>query len=284
MPVHNADVAAVFEEMADLLEIEGSPFRIRAYRNAVRTLHDLSREVGVMLGEGEELTELPGIGEDLAAKIKEVVETGTATALEEHRKKVPKTITELLRIPGIGPKRVKALYHDLGIRTLDQLQKSAQNGLIRSLHGFVGKTERYILAQLKERAGEEQRFQLGVATRDAEALIAYLKESPEEKTGRGGGKLSTSQRDDWGPGYPRHRCVQQPRDESILVQGATKASVRLACKLQVDVRVVPEDSYGAALQYFTGSKAHSVALRRLAQQQGLKLNEYGLFKGDRSVA
>ncbi|MDH4301656.1 MAG: DNA polymerase/3'-5' exonuclease PolX [Nitrospira sp.] len=294
MPVHNADVAAVFEEMADLLEIEGSnPFRIRAYRNAARTLRDLPREVGAMLGEGEDLTELPGIGEDLAGKIKEIVETGTAVALEEHRKKVPKTLTELLRIPGIGPKRVKVLYHDLGIRTLDQLQKAAQDGLVKSLHGFGGKTERYILNQLKERAGEEKRFQLAVATQYAEALIAYLKESPGVKQVVMAGSFRRAKETigdldilvTADPGSPvMDRFTSYPEVEEVLAHGVTKASVRLACKLQVDVRVVSEDSYGAALLYFTGSKAHNVTLRQLAQQQGLKLNEYGLFKGDRSVA
>jgi DNA polymerase (family 10) len=294
MPVHNADVAVVFEEIADLLEIEGSnPFRIRAYRNAVRTLRDLPREVGAMLDEGEDLTELPGIGEDLAAKIKEIVETGTAAALEEHRKKVPKTLTELLRIPGLGPKRVKALYHDLGIRTLDQLQKAAQDGLVRSLHGFGEKTERYILDQLKERAGEEKRFQLAVATQYVEALITYLKESPGVKQVVAAGSYRRAKETigdldilvTAAPGSPvMDRFTSYPEVKEVLAHGTTKSSVRLACKLQVDVRVVPDDSYGAALQYFTGSKAHNVALRQLAQQQGLKLNEYGLFKGDRSVA
>ena len=294
MPVHNADVAAVFEEIADLLEIEGSnPFRIRAYRNAARTIRDLPRGVGAMLDEGEDLTELPGIGEDLAAKIKEIVETGTAAALEEHRKKVPKTLTELLQIPGIGPKRVKALYHDLGIRTLDQLQKAAQGGLVRSLQGFGEKTERYILNQLKARAGEEKRFQLAVATQYAEALITYLKEAPGVKRVVVAGSYRRAKETVGDldilitatPGSPvTDRFVSYPEVDEILAHGATKASVRLACKLQVDVRVVQEDSYGAALQYFTGSKTHSVALRQLAQQRGLKLNEYGLFKGDRSVA
>ena len=294
MPVHNADVAAVFEEIADLLEIEGSnPFRIRAYRNAARTLRGLPREVGAMLDEGEDLTELPGIGEDLAGKIKEIVETGTATALEEHRKKVPKTLTELLRIPGIGPKRVKTLYRDLGIRTLDQLQKAAQDGRVRSIQGFGEKTERYILDQLKKRAGEEKRFQLAVATQYAEALVAYLKGSPGVKQVVVAGSYRRA-RETIGDldilitatsGSPvMDRFLSYPEVEEILAHGTTKASVRLACKLQVDVRVVPEDSYGAALQYFTGSKAHGVALRQLAQQRGLKLNEYGLFRGDRSVA
>lgn len=294
MPAHNADVAAVFEEMADLLEIEGSnPFRIRAYRNAARTLRDLPREVGMMLDEGEDLTEMPGIGEDLAAKIKEVVQTGTAAALEEHRKKVPKTLTDLLRIPGIGPKRAKALYHDLNIRTLDQLQKAAQDGLVRSLQGFGEKTERYILNQLKERAGEEKRFQLAVATQYAGALVTYLRESPGVKQVVVAGSYRRA-KDTIGDldilvtaasgSLVMDRFVSYPEVEEILAHGATKASVRLACKLQVDVRVVRDDSYGSALQYFTGSKAHNVALRQLAQQRGLKLNEYGLFRGDQSVA
>jgi len=294
MPVHNADVAAVFEEIADLLEIEGSnPFRIRAYRSAARTLRDLPREVAAMLDEGEDLTELPGIGEDLAAKIKEIVETGTAAALEEHRNKVPKTLTELLRIPGIGPKRVKALYRDLGIRTLAQLQKAAQDGRVRSLQGFGEKTERYILDQLKARTGEETRFNLAVAMQYAEALIAYLKASAGVKKVVAAGSYRRAKETigdldilvTADPGSPvMDRFTSYPEVEKVLAHGVTKASVRLACKLQVDVRVVPEDSYGAALLYFTGSKAHNVTLRQLAQQQGLKLNEYGLFKGNRSVA
>ena len=294
MPVHNADIAAVFDEIADLLEIEGANrFRIRAYRNAAHTLRDLPQEVAEMLDKGEDLTELPGIGEDLAAKIKEIVETGTAAALEEHRKAVPATLTELLRIPGIGPKRVKALYHDLGIRTLEQLQKAAQEGRVKGLQGFGEKTERHILDQLKARVSEERRFKLAVATQYAEALIAYLKDSPGVKQVVAAGSYRRA-KDTIGDldllvtassGSPvMDRFVAYPEVEEVLAHGPTKASVRLACKLQVDVRVVPKESYGAALQYFTGSKAHNVTLRQLAQQLGLKINEYGVFKGDQSVA
>jgi DNA polymerase (family 10) len=294
MPVHNADIAAVFDEIADLLEIEGSnPFRIRAYRNAARTLRDLPRDISAMLDRGEDLTELPGIGEDLAAKIKEIVATGTAAMLEEHRKKVPATLKELLKIPGIGPKRVAALYRDLGIRTLDQLEKAAQAGRVRALPGFGEKTERHILDQLRARTGEPKRFQLAIATQYAEALIAYLKQSPGVKQVMAAGSYRRAKETigdldilvTAAPGSPvMERFVSYPEVEEVLAHGATKSSLRLACKLQVDVRVVPEDSYGAALQYFTGSKAHNVALRQLAQQRGLKINEYGVFKGDRSVA
>lgn len=294
MPIHNADIAADFDELADLLEIEGAnPFRIRAYRNAARTLRDLPGDVTAMLEKREDLTELPGIGKDLAAKIKEIVETGTAAMLEEHRRTVPATLTELLKIPGIGPKRVKALYHDLGIRTLDQLQKAAEEGRVRTLRGFGEKTERYLLHHLKARTGEEKRFKLAVATQYAEALIAYLKESPGVKQVVAAGSYRRAKETigdldilvTAAPGSSvMDRFVSYPEVEEVLAQGATKASLRLACKLQVDVRVVPGESYGAALQYFTGSKAHNVALRQMAQQQGLKINEYGVFKGEQSVA
>jgi DNA polymerase (family 10) len=294
MPVHNADIAAVFDEIADLLEIEGAnPFRVRAYRNAARTLRDLPREVAGMIDKGEDLTELPGIGEDLAAKIKEIVETGTAAALEEHRKAVPATLTELLRIPGIGPKRVKALYHDLGIGTLEQLEKAAQEGRVKGLQGFGEKTERHILDQLKARVSEERRFKLAIATQYAEALIAYLKESPGVKQVVAAGSYRRAKETigdldilvTASSASPvMDRFVSYPEVEEVLAHGSTKSSIRLACKLQVDVRVVPRESYGAALQYFTGSKAHNVTLRQLAQQRGLKINEYGVFKGDQSVA
>jgi len=294
MPVHNADIAAVFDEIADLLEIESAnPFRVRAYRNAARTLRDLTQDVAAMIAQGGDVMELPGIGEDLGSKIKEIVETGTAAMLEEHRKKVPATLTNLLKIPGLGPKRVQALYHKLGIRTLNDLQNAAQNGRVRALQGFGAKTEQHILEQLKARTSEAKRFKLAIATQYAESFIAYLKASAgvEHIVAAGSYRRAKETIGDLDllvtarSGSPVvERFVSYPEVEEILAHGVTKASVRLACRLQVDLRVVPEASYGAALQYFTGSKEHNVVLRQLAQQQGLKLNEYGLFKGDQSVA
>ena len=178
MPVHNADIAAVFDEIADLLEIESdNPFRVRAYRNAARTLRDLNQDVATMIAQGQDVTELPGIGKDLASKIKEIVETGTAATLEEHRKNVPATLTNLLKIPGLGPKRVQTLYHKLGIRTLDDLRNAAQEGRVRTLQGFGAKIEQHILDQLKARVSEAKRFKLAIATQYAEAFIAYLQAS-----------------------------------------------------------------------------------------------------------
>lgn len=175
MPVHNADIARVFEEIADLLEIqEANPFRVRAYRNAVRTLGELRLDAAATLRERGELPKLPGIGEDLGNKIGEIVETGTCGLLERLRKEIPPAITELLRVPGLGPKRVKTLYHDLGVHTLDQLYKAARGGRIRSLAGFGEKTELGILQSVETHLTRERRFKLALAAQYAQALAAYL--------------------------------------------------------------------------------------------------------------
>ncbi|MDE3036570.1 MAG: DNA polymerase III, partial [Nitrospirota bacterium] len=294
MPVHNADIAAKLDEIADLLEIEdANPFRIRAYRNAARTLRDLSREVTSLLAQGEDLTELPGIGKDLAGKIEDIVKTGTTPMLDEHRRAVPPTLVELLKIPGLGPKRVKTLSRTLGIRTLKDLHHAARTGRISALTGFGEKLERQILHELEARAGAEGRFKLATAAQYAEALVAYLKASPGVGRVVAAGSyrraretigdldiLATARADS----PVMDRFVSYDEVEAVLAHGGTKATVRLACKLQVDLRVVGEESYGAALQYFTGSKAHNIVLRQLAQQRGLKVNEYGVFKEERRVA
>ena len=294
MTVHNAEVATAFEEMADLLEIEGAnPFRVRAYRFAARTLRDLPAEVAEMVAKGEDLTSLPGIGDDLAGKIKEILATGTAAAIEAQRKRVPATLTELLRIPGLGPKRVKTLAHELKIRSLSELQTAAQAGRVRTLAGFGEKTEQHILDALATRLAEAPRVQRAVAIPSAEALVAYLEQSSGVSRVIAAGSyrrgLETIGDLDILVTAPAGRAVmdrfvayQEVRD--VLARGATKSSVRLQSGLQVDLRVVPQDSYGAALLYFTGSKAHNVVLRQLAQQRGLKLNEYGVFRGDKPIA
>ncbi|MBK7417877.1 MAG: DNA polymerase/3'-5' exonuclease PolX [Nitrospira sp.] len=294
MTVHNAEVATAFEEMADLLEIEGAnPFRVRAYRFAARTLRDLPVEVGEMVAKGEDLTSLPGIGDDLAGKIKEILATGTAAAIEAQRKRVPATLTGLLRIPGLGPKRVKRLAHELKIRSLSELQTAAQAGRVRTLAGFGEKTEQHILDALATRLAEAPRVQRAVAIPSAEALVAYLEQSSGVSRVIAAGSyrrgLETIGDLDILVTAPAGRAVmdrfvayQEVRD--VLARGETKSSVRLQSGLQVDLRVVPQDSYGAALLYFTGSKAHNVVLRQLAQQRGLKLNEYGVFRGDKPIA
>ena len=292
--MHNADVAALFDEIADLLEIEGAnPFRVRAYRVGARTLRDLSREVAGMVERGEDLTSLPGIGKDLAGKIEEIIRTGTTAALEEQRRKVPASLPELLHIPGLGPKRVKTLARELQVSNVAELQRAAQEGRVRALPGFGEKTERLILDTLAAKTGAERRFKLAVATQYAEPLVAYLKQSPGAKrvavagSYRRGketiGDLDILVTATEGKAVA-DRFVSYGEVAEVLAHGETKASVRLECHLQVDLRVVPEESYGAALQYFTGSKDHNVVLRHLAQQRGLKVNEYGVFRGETRVA
>ncbi|MBA5874335.1 MAG: DNA polymerase/3'-5' exonuclease PolX [Nitrospira sp. CR1.2] len=294
MAVHNADVAAIFEEMADLLEIEGAnPFRVRAYRFAARTMRDLPGEVAEMVARGEDLTSLPGIGDDLAGKILEIIRTGTVAALEAQRSKTPATLTELLRIPGLGPKRVQALVRALNLRGLSDLRQAALDGRIRTLPGFGEKTEQHILEALAARTGKESRMQLAAAMPYAEALVAYLGQCPG--VGRvvvaGSYRRATETIGDLdilvtaGTGRAiTDRFIRYPEVREVLAHGETKASVRLQNHLQVDVRVVPDESYGAALLYFTGSKHHNVVLRQLAQERGLKLNEYGVFRGAARVA
>lgn len=294
MPIHNADIAAVFEEIADRLEIQGAnPFRIRAYRNAARTLAELSQEVRLLLERGEDLTRLPGIGEDLAAKIREISETGHCSLLDRLRRELPPAVTELLQIPGLGPKRVKALYHDLDVQTVEQLYRAARDGRIRALPGFGEKTELNILQAVEAHVSQTRRFKLAVAAQYAEALTAFLKDVPGVKQVTMAGSfrrmretvgdldiLVTAAADS--PVMPRFTGYDEIAN--VLSAGTTRASVVLKSGLQIDLRVVAQESYGAALHYFTGSKAHNIAIRRIAQKLGLKINEYGVFRGDERIA
>jgi DNA polymerase (family 10) len=294
MPVHNADIAAIFEEIADLLEIEGAnPFRVRAYRNGAREMESLGVPAAEMVAKGEDLTELPGIGEDLAAKIREIVETGKCKALEKLRHELPPTITELLKIPGLGPKRVRALYDRLKVKTVEQLAKAAQAGKIRELEGFGPKTEQAILEALAAHVTEARRFKLAIAAQYAEPYKAYL----EKVAGVDRVVIAGSYRrfketvgdidilvtaKDAPKVMERFTAYDEVRD--VLAKGETRSTVVLKCGLQVDLRVLEPECYGAALQYFTGSKAHNIEIRRLAQDRKLKVSEYGVFKDDERVA
>lgn len=294
MPLHNADIAALFEEIADLLEIEGAnAFRVRAYRNAVRTLQELGKDVRSMVQAGEDLTKLPGIGDDLAGKIGEIVETGRCSAFDKLRRQMPPALTELLKIPGLGPKRVQILYHELDIHTVEQLQRAVRDHRIRELPGFGEKTETRIADALEVHAGGAGRLKLATAAQYAEPLAAYLRAVTGVRRVIVAGSyrraketvgdldmLVTAE-----PASPvMDRFVAYDEVAEVLSHGPSRSSVVLNCKLQVDVRVVAPESYGAALHYFTGSKAHNIAIRRLAQEGGLKINEYGVFEGERRIA
>ncbi|MGB7541085.1 MAG: DNA polymerase/3'-5' exonuclease PolX [Burkholderiales bacterium] len=294
MPVHNGDIAGAFEEIADLLEIgDANPFRVRAYRNAARVIGELQFDVAAVIRRGEALPKLPGIGEDLSGKIREIATTGRCSLLERLRKSVPSAVTDLLKIPGLGPKRVKALYHDLDVQTLEQLLRAARDGRIRALPGFGEKTELNILQAVEARLLKPRRYKLATAAQYAEALAAYLRQARGARQVVIAGSLrrmretvgdidilaTAAAANDLIERFARYAEVKE-----VLSQGSTRSSVMLKSGMQVDLRVVPQESYGAALHYFTGSKAHNIAVRRLAQERGLKLNEYGVFKGEKRVA
>ena len=294
MPVHNIDIANIFDQIADFLEIEDqNPFRIRAYRNAARTVRGLGSELKDMVSAGEDLTQLPGIGKELAAKIHEMLETGTVNALVKLQQRIPKSVAEILKLPNLGPKRVRVLYHDLKIKDLQQLSEAARQGRIRSLEGFGEKIEKAILEAVEARAQKEKRFMIAEAAHYVDSLIDYLKKVPGVNNVVAAGSYRRA-RETVGDldilvtarkSSPlMDRFVKYDEVAEVLAKGATRSSVILRCGLQVDVRLVEQSSFGAALQYFTGSKDHNIAIRRMGQQRGLKINEYGVFRFEKRVA
>ncbi|HJV59761.1 MAG TPA: DNA polymerase/3'-5' exonuclease PolX [Albitalea sp.] len=294
MPVRNAEVAAVFGEIADLLEIEGqNTFRVRAYRNAARMLGELGSSVEAMVQEGADLDALPGIGPDLAGKIAEVVRTGTCPLLQKLRKELPPAVTQLLKLPGVGPKRVKRLVDGLGIRTVDELHHAAEQGRVRELPGFGPRSEQHILDATAAQLRAPRRFRLIEVQPLADELLGRLRAVPGVRQVLAAGSLRRG-RDTVGDldllvthaggSGVMARFTADPRVREVLSAGATRASVVLDNGLQVDLRAVAPESFGAAAVYFTGSKAHNIALRRLAQEAGLKVNEYGVFRGTQRVA
>lgn len=294
MLVHNAEIASVFQQIADLPEIQGgNPFRIRAYRNAARVLETLAPSVQAMVKEGRDLKALPGVGADLAGKMAEIAATGTCALREQLRRALPAAIHELLSIPGLGPKRVKMLYDARNIQTITQLAEAARAGQISTIPGFGKRAEQRILEAAQTRLSKSRRFRISTATQVAESILAYLGQSKElgkiEVAGSFRRRQDTVGDLDLVASSSRTASLLQKfaaydQIDQMLSQGSTRASAMLRQGMQVDVRVVAGVSFGAALHYFTGSKAHNIAVRRLAQQRGLKLNEYGVFSGERRIA
>jgi DNA polymerase (family X) len=293
MPVHNAEIAERFNRLADLLEVEGAnPFRIRAYRNAARTIASMAQNVAGLLASGKDLSELPGIGEAIAEKIQTIVETGRLPQLEEVEARTPAALSELMKIEGLGPKRVKTLYRQLHIRTPEDLERAARSGKIHELEGFGKKTEALILQRVRHFQGESQRMRLPEAEDIAEPLVAYLKRTPgvREITVAGSYRrrretvgdldiLVTARKDS----PVMERFIGYDEVTGVVSRGKTRASVILSTGLHVDLRVVPQVSYGAALCYFTGSRAHNIALRKIGVSKGYKLNEYGVFRDAKRI-
>ena len=293
--MQNADIARQLDEVADLLEIsEANPFRVRAYRNASRTVRDHPEPLAELVrAGGYDLTQLPSIGEGIASEIEALIATGDMPQRQTLVKKLPPGLLDLLRISGLGPRRVKLLHEKLKVKTVADLGKAIEAGKVAKLAGFGPKMVEKIRSGLGQAARAEQRMILHEAEAHARALVDYL---------RGGGAVQEIEvagsfrrrRETIGdldilvtstaPEEVMARFTKYPDVKRIVSQGPTRATVRLSNGLQVDLRAVEPDAYGSALQYFTGSQAHSIELRKIAQAKKLKLNEYGVYEGTRRVA
>jgi len=293
--MQNPDIARLFDEVADLLEIQdANPFRVRAYRNAARTIRDFPEPLADLVRAGtKDLTDIAGIGDDLAEKITEIATKGELALRKQLAAKLPAGLLDLLRIPGLGPKRVKLLYKKLKVKSASDLSKALDQGKIQKLKGFGPKIEEKMRAGLGQAQVTERRMLLNEAETQATALVAYLQAGGGVRQIAVAGSyrrrretigdldiLVTS--DDSARVMDRFVAYADVAD--VVSKGDTRSTVKLRGGLQVDLRAVEPAAYGAALQYFTGSKAHNVELRKIAQEHGYKLNEYGLFKGTRRVA
>jgi len=292
--VANSDVASIFSRYGTLLEIDGANvFRVRAYQNGARLIDGLARSLADMLHDGDDLTELEGIGTDLAAKIEEIVTTGRLAALEDLERRVPASLVELTTLPGLGPKRVKVLFDALKVRSLEDLERAARAGRLQAVRGFGQKTVDKILQTIAVRRATRGRIDWIEAERTAAPLVERLRVAPGVTAAVVAGSFRRCKETvgdlDLLVGCARSaevmkRFVDYEQVAEVVSHGTTRSTVRLRSGLQVDLRVVPAASYGAALLYFTGSKNHNIALRSLAAKRGWKLSEWGLFDGSKRLA
>ncbi len=294
--IQNAEIAAIFDQIADLLEIEdANRFRVRAYRNAAREISNLPREAADMVAAGENLAALPAIGEDLAGKIAEIVKSGRLKLLDEVTRRTPPGLSDIVALPGIGPKRAKTLHEKLGVKSLTDLAAKIKAGSLDGLPGFGAKTVAKMLRDIEARGTMAKRFKLHDAGSQAEPLRTYLAGLPgvehaiiagsyrRRKETVGDIDVLVTCADKHAAEVTR-RFTSYPEVERVLASGPTRSTVMLRGGLQADLRVVPPESHGAALHYFTGSKDHNIAIRGMAVKDGLKVNEYGVFRGSKQIA
>ncbi len=296
--MENREIAAVFEEIANLMKItQDDPkwtFKAAAYDRAKRAIEGLPERLeDIARDPNRKLTDIPGIGEDLANKILELVETGKNKYHQEQLAKVPASLLLLLQLQTVGPQKVRLFYKQADIKSIDDLEAAAKAGRLRNLPGMSFKSEENILKALEVYRRAAGRFRLDTAYETSQQLSSYLKEFPgvEEVTPAGSlrrGRETVGDVDLLVTGYDRAGIADHfakfPGVAQLLAKGEDKVSVKLQNDLQVDVRLLDRESYGAALQYFTGSKEHNVALRERAKKRGWKLSEYGLFKGEKALA
>ncbi len=286
--MENREIAAVFGEVADLLQLQdANPFRVRAYRNAARVVGEEPTPLAKRLAAGEDLTRLPSIGREMAAHIEELVETGELSLLDDLGTEVPRSLVEVMALPGLGPKKAAKLWKELGVETVEDLAAAVQAGTVAGLAGFGRKTELRLARAIAQRARRRGRFKLVEADREARRLLEHLESVESIRRVEIAGSFRR-RRETVGdldvlavsstPDEVMGSFTGYPEVSEVQSAGDTRATVILKSGLQVDLRAVPAKSYGAALIYFTGSKPHNIKLRQRALDRGMHLSEYGLFE------
>ncbi|MBU4343159.1 MAG: DNA polymerase/3'-5' exonuclease PolX [Candidatus Omnitrophica bacterium] len=289
----NQEIADIFRQIAQILEIMGeNHFRIRAYERAAQNIESMPEDIEIFIKE-DRVTTIPGIGKDLEQKIKEIVSEGRLQYLEDLKKDIPKGLLDILAIPGVGPKTAKLLYEKLDIRDVVMLERMAHAGRIRELPGMKQKTEENILRGIEILKRGHDRMDLKTAQNAALSFVSELKRLKEVKRIDPAGSLRRGKdtvRDidilisSNSPEKVMGAFTESPQVKEVIVKGPTKSSILSTDDINVDVRVIKDDSYGAALLYFTGSKEHNIRLRQLAIKKGLKLSEYGIFRKNKRIA
>ncbi len=286
--MENLEIARVLSQMADLLEIQSAnPFRIRAYRNAARTVDGHATPMRKLIESGADLTELAGIGKDMASHIGELVETGELSALDELTVRIPRTLIDVMDLPGVGPKKARKLWQELGVESVEDLEAAAQRGEVAHLSGFGVKSQEKILAGIERFRLHRDRFKISEADQLIQPLLEYLEAADGIERLEVAGSYRR-RRETVGDidllviASDATRIMQHflayPGLVHVEMAGDTRGSIALKSGLEVDLRVLPRQSYGAALVYFTGSKEHNIRLRKLALERGLRLSEYGVFR------
>ena len=290
----NKELAKIFNEIAEYLEMEGVPFKPYAYQKAALTLETLKNDVEDLYKAGglKALKGIPGVGESIAHKIEEYLTTGRIEYYEEFKQKLPINLDDIVGVEGVGPKKARVLFEQLGVKTLEELEAAAQAHKIAPLFGFGAKTEKNILQAIDFLKGSKGRFLLGEILPIANQVLKELQRLPEVERANVAGSVRRMKETIGDVDFlvisteakVMDFFVSLPGVVKVWGHGATKSSVRLKEGFDMDIRVIPPESYGAALQYFTGSKDHNIALRKIAIDKGYKLSEYGLFQGPRMIA
>lgn len=286
--MENVEIAEKLRQVADLLEIEGeNPFKVRAYRNAARTVEGLAEPVAEMVRRGEDLEELPAIGKDMAGYITELVETGRLRRLERLEKRATPGAAELIRLEGVGPSKALRLAEELGVRSIDDLERAIDRGEVEQLAGFGRRSAEKLRQAIRDYRKHRRRFKLSDADQLVRPLLEHMRAAPGvreiEVAGSYRRRVETiGDVDILVAARPARPVIEHftayPASARTESAGTTRATIILRDGLHVDLRVVAPESWGAALHYFTGSKAHNIRVRRLGIDRGLKINEYGVFR------